>query len=90
MVIFSRAKEQQMEQLPDELIQKITLQQIIFLRDSIGWNHVHKYLKNFHLVLRLTLNQYPYEYHFGNIYRSTIAVKPNDILKTNRLIRIKT
>lgn len=78
-----------MEQLPDELIQSIILQQIIFLKNSNGWIFVHNYIKRFHLVLRLTLNQFPYEYHFGNIYRSTIAVKPTDILKASRLIRVR-
>ena len=78
-----------MEHLPDVLIQKIILQQIILLKNSNGWTYVHHYIKNFHLVLRLTLNQFPYEYNFGNIYRSTIAVKPTDILKANRLIRVR-
>ena len=78
-----------MEQLPDELIQSIILQQIIFLKNSNGWIFVHHHIKRFHLVLRLTLNQFPYEYHFGNIYRSTIAVKPTDILKASRLIRVR-
>lgn len=78
-----------MELLPDVLIQKIILQQIILLKNLNGWTYVHNYIKRFHLVLRLTLNQFPYEYHFGNIYRSTIAVKPIDILKANRLIRVR-
>lgn len=78
-----------MELLPDDLIQTIILQQIILLKNLNGWIYVHNYIKRFHLVLRLTLNQFPYEYHFGNIYRSTIAVKPTDILKANRLIRVR-
>lgn len=78
-----------MEFLPDDLIQTIILQQIILLKNLNGWIYVHNYIKRFHLVLRLTLNQFPYEYHFGNIYRSTIAVKPTDILKANRLIRVR-
>ena len=78
-----------MELLPDDLIQTIILQQIILLKNLNGWIYVHNYIKRFHLVLRLTLNQFPYEYHFDNIYRSTIAVKPTDILKANRLIRVR-
>ena len=78
-----------MELLPDDLIQTIILQQIILLKNLNGWIYVHNYIKRFHLVLRLTLNQFPYEYHFGNIYRSTIAVKPTDILKASRLIRVR-
>ena len=79
-----------MEQLPDELIQRIILQQIILLRNLNGWIQVHYYLQNFDLVLKLTTYQFPYEYHFNNINRSTIAVKPNDILKRSRLIWIHT
>lgn len=75
-----------MELLPDVLIQKIVVQQIILLRNLNGWSHIHNYLKNFHLVLRLTINHFPYEYHFGTIYRSSIHVKPTDILKENRLL----
>lgn len=78
-----------MDQIPDQLIQKIILQQIILLKNSNGWTYVHYYIKRFHLVLRLTLNQFPYEYHFGNILRSTIAVKSTDILKINRLIKVR-
>lgn len=79
-----------MDQLPDELIQRIILQQIILLRNSNGWTQVHYYLQNFDLVLKLNIYQFPYEYHFNNIYRSTIAVKPNDILKRSRLLWIHT
>lgn len=75
-----------MIQLPNELIQKIILQQIILLKNSNGWDHIHNYLKNCYLILRLTPYRFPYEYHFNCIYRSTIAVKPSDILKTTRQI----
>ena len=50
-----------MELLPDDLIQTIILQQIILLKNLNGWIYVHNYIKRFHLVLRLTLNQFPYE-----------------------------
>ena len=79
-----------MDQLPDELIQEIILQKIILLKNSNGWKDIHDYITNFELGLRLTLYQYPYEYHFNNIYRSTFAVKPKEILKRSRLIWIHT
>ena len=74
-----------MERLPDEIIQRITIQGIIFLKNSLGWLRVHKYIKKYHLVLKLTSYQYPYEYHFSHIYRSTITVKSTDILRLSRL-----
>ena len=72
--------------IPNEILEKIILQQIILLKNKNGWRDIHYNIIHMDIVLRLTRNQYPYEMNFNHIFRSTIPHKSNQILKRNKCI----
>ena len=72
--------------IPDKILNEIILQKIILLRNTNGWSDIHFHINNLYLVLRLTINQYPYEMEYNKVIRSTIPNKPNQIIKRNRYI----
>ena len=72
--------------IPNEIIQKIILQQIILVKNINGWKDIHYYINKNTLVLKLTVNQYPYEMQYETIVRSTVPEKPFQVLKRNKYI----
>lgn len=72
--------------IPNEILRKIILQQIVLLKNVNGWYDIHYLINNLNIVLKLTVFQFPYEMKYNTVIRSTVPEKSVQILKRNKWI----
>ena len=72
--------------IPNEILRKIILQQIVLLKNINGWYDIHYIINNLNIVLKLTVFQFPYEMKYNKVIRSTVPENSVQILKRNKWI----
>ena len=72
--------------IPNEILRKIILQQIVLLKNMNGWYDIHYIINNVNIVLKLTVFQFSYEMKYNKVIRSTVPENSVQILKRNKWI----